>query len=153
MPDLPASHRLRAGRYAEPNRIYLLTTNTLDREPIFADFTLGRLVVHQFRRAQSLGLANSLAWVVMPDHFHWLVELENCPLRKLMRETKSLITREVNLFRSRNGPLWQQGYHDWALRREEDLVKMARYVVANPLRAGLVEKLGDYPLWDAIWLE
>ena len=152
MPDFPASHRLRTGRYAEPNQIYLLTTNTLGREPIFADFVLGRLVVHQFRRAQDLGLAKSLAWVVMPDHFHWLVELENCSLRKLMRQTKSLITRDVNLASSRGGPLWQQGYHDRALRREEDLVKLARYVVANPLRAGLVEKLGDYPLWDAIWV-
>ena len=152
MSDLPASHRLRMGRYAEPNRIYLLTTNTLDREPIFANFALGRLVVHQFRRAEDLGLAKSLAWVVMPDHFHWLVELENCSLRKLMRQTKSLITRGGNLSSSRGGPLWQQGYHDRALRREEDLVKLARYVVANPLRAGLVEKLGDYPLWDAIWV-
>jgi REP element-mobilizing transposase RayT len=152
MPDLPASHRLRTGRYAEPNRIYLLTTNTLDREPIFADFTLGRLVVHQFRRAHDLGLAKSLAWVVMPDHFHWLVELESCSLRKLMRETKSLVTREVNFASKRHGPLWQQGFHDRALRREEDLVRLARYVVANPLRAGLVEKLGDYPLWDAVWI-
>ncbi|MGH8390107.1 MAG: REP-associated tyrosine transposase [Pseudomonas sp.] len=152
MPDLPASHRLRTGRYAEPNRIYLLTTNTLDRQPIFANFALGRLVVDQFRRAQSHGLANSLAWVVMPDHFHWLIELENCSLRRLMRETKSLITREVNHCSKRAGPLWQQGYHDRALRREEDLVRLARYVVANPLRAGLVEKLGDYPLWDAVWL-
>ncbi|MGG7650497.1 REP-associated tyrosine transposase [Pseudomonas sp. ES4] len=152
MPDLPASHRLRTGRYAEPNRVYLLTTNTLDREPVFKDFALGRLVVHQFRQAQHLGLVNSLAWVVMPDHFHWLVELEKCSLSKLMRQTKSLSTREVNLSSNRNGPLWQQGYHDRALRREEDMVKMARYVVANPLRAGLVEHLGDYPLWDAIWL-
>ncbi|UVM48876.1 MULTISPECIES: REP-associated tyrosine transposase [unclassified Pseudomonas] len=152
MPDLPASHRLRTGRYAEPNRIYLLTTNTLDREPVFADFALGRLVVHQFRQAQNTGLVNSLAWVVMPDHFHWLVELKKCSLSNLMRQTKSLIVREVNLSSNRNGPLWQQGYHDRALRREEDLVKMARYVVANPLRAGLVERLGDYPLWDAIWV-
>jgi REP element-mobilizing transposase RayT len=152
MPDSPASHRLRTGRYAEPNRIYLLTTNTLGREPVFADYALGRLVVHQFRKAQSLGLANSLAWVVMPDHFHWLVELEKCSLSSLMRQTKSLTTREVNLSTARHGPLCQQGYHDRALRRDEDLVKMARYVVANPLRAGLVKRLGDYPLWDAIWV-
>ena len=152
MPGFPASNRLRVGRYTEPNRIYLLTTNTLYREPIFTDLALGRLVVHQFRRAQDLGLAKSLAWVVMPDHFHWLVELESCSLRKLMRQTKSLITKEVNFSRSRSGPLWQQGFHDRALRREEDLVKVARYVVANPLRAGLVETLGDYPLWDAIWV-
>ncbi len=88
----------------------------------------------------------------MPDHFHWLVALENCSLRRLMRETKSLATREVNLSSGRNGSLWQQGFHDRALRREEDLVKVARYVVANPLRARLVEKLGDYPLWDAVWV-
>jgi len=48
--------------------------------------------------------------------------------------------------------LWQKGYFDRALRREEDLKAMARYIVANPLRAGLVEHIGQYPLWDAIWL-
>ncbi|MGF6554579.1 REP element-mobilizing transposase RayT [Pseudomonas sp. S30_BP2TU TE3576] len=152
MPDLPASHRLRIGRYAESNRIYLLTTNTLDRAPVFRDFHLGRLVVDQFRAAQEQRRANSLAWIVMPDHFHWLIELQQCSLRELMQSTKSLSTRAVNMSIGRRGSLWQQGYHDRALRRDEDLVKLARYVVANPLRAGLVEKLGDYPLWDAIWV-
>ena len=61
MPDLPASHRLRCGRYAESNRIYLLTTNTFRRTPVFESFTLGRLVVNQFRIAQHQGIANSLA--------------------------------------------------------------------------------------------
>jgi putative transposase len=48
--------------------------------------------------------------------------------------------------------LWQKGYHDRAIRREEDLLAVARYIVANPLRAGLVKRVGDYPLWDAVWL-
>jgi plasmid stabilization system protein ParE len=39
-----------------------------------------------------------------------------------------------------------------AQRAEEDLIKIARYIVANPLRARLVEHIGDYPLWDAAWL-
>ena len=38
------------------------------------------------------------------------------------------------------------------LRKEEDILEIARYIVANPLRAGLVKKLNDYPLWDAIWV-
>ena len=152
MPDLPASHRLRIGRYTEPNRIYLLTSNTLHREPVFADYALGRLVVGQFRNAQDQGWANSLAWVVMPDHFHWLIELQQGSLSELMQKTKSLSTRAVNRTTGRKGSLWQQGYHDRALRREEDLVELARYVVANPLRAGLVKRLGEYPLWDAIWI-
>ncbi|MDR7285371.1 REP element-mobilizing transposase RayT [Pseudomonas corrugata] len=152
MPDLPASNRLRIGRYTESNRIYLLTTNTHDRKPIFKDFTLGRAVVYQFRCAQNQGTAKSLTWVVMPDHFHWLVELQQGSLADLMQKTISMSTKTVNQFTGRKVTLWQKGFHDRALRREEDLVKVARYVVANPLRSGLVEKLGDYPLWDAIWV-
>ena len=38
-----------------------------------------------------------------------------------------------------------------ALRRQDDLAAMARYIVANPLRAGLVDFLGDYPHWDCAW--
>jgi hypothetical protein len=38
------------------------------------------------------------------------------------------------------------------LRQDEDVARVARYVVANPLRAGLVKRIGDYPLWDAAWL-
>jgi putative transposase len=38
------------------------------------------------------------------------------------------------------------------LRHEDDLAKLPRYIVANPLRAGLVERVGDYSHWDAVWL-
>ncbi|MFJ2686639.1 REP-associated tyrosine transposase [Pseudomonas sp. NPDC087342] len=152
MPDLAASHRLRIGRYAEQNRIYLLTTNTFGREPVFKDLFLGRLVVEQFRAAQNQGCANSLAWVVMPDHIHWLIELQRGSLSGLMQRTKSLSTKAVKLATGRKTGLWQRGFHDRALRREENLVNIARYVVTNPVRAGLVAKYGDYPLWDAIWV-
>ena len=153
MPDLPAANRLRIGRYAEVGRIYLLTTTTHHRFPVFRDFILGRMVVNQFRCAQNLGYASSLAWVVMPDHFHWLIELRQGSLADLMQKAKSLSTKAVHQATGRKITLWQKGFHDRALRREEDLVKVARYVVANPLRAGLVAKLGDYPLWDAIGFE
>ena len=152
MPDLPASHRLRIGRFSEPNRIYLITTNTHERVPIFSDFHHGCMVVRQLRADQYQGLANSLAWVIMPDHFHWMLELQKGSLADLMCQVKSKSTRTVNGASGRKGRLWQTSFHDRALRKEEDLVRMARYVVANPLRAGLVSRIGDYPLWDAIWI-
>ena len=40
-----------------------------------------------------------------------------------------------------------------AVRREEDIRALARYIVAKPLRAGLVEWTGDYRLSDAVWLK
>ncbi len=94
----------------------------------------------------------SLAWVVMPDHLHWLVDLKRGSLAQLMCRVKSRSCRSVNLMSGSQGGLWQRGYHDRALRRDEDLKAAARYIVMNPLRAGLVKRPGDYPLWDAVWL-
>ncbi|WP_426108448.1 REP-associated tyrosine transposase [Pseudomonas sp. TWR1-1-4] len=146
------AHRLRLGRYSKTGRIYLLTAVTHQRQRIFQDWRIGRLLVSEFRRAQVDGEATSLAWVIMPDHFHWLVELHNGDLPRLMRITKSRSARTINAVKGFHGALWQKGYFDRALRREDDLKAMARYIIANPLRAGLVEHIGQYPLWDAIWL-
>ncbi len=95
----------------------------------------------------------SLAWVVMPDHLHWLIELGPQPLAPLMQRLKSRSAIAINGAAGRNGKrLWQKGFHDHALRNDEDLKGLARYIVANPMRAGLVRRIGDYPLWDAVWL-
>jgi REP element-mobilizing transposase RayT len=89
----------------------------------------------------------------MPDHLHWLVVLSDTPVQALMQRIKSRSAIAINKTSAGyNGKLWQRGFHDRALRREEDLQSVARYIVANPLRAGLVKRIGDYPLWDAIWL-
>jgi REP element-mobilizing transposase RayT len=152
MTELKHAHRLRTGRYSEPGQIYLLTAVVLNRQPLFHDFKSGRLVVDALKTAEPEGFATSLAWVVMPDHFHWLIELQNIQLPSLMARTKSRIAVTLNRSAGRQGPVWQHGYHDRAIRKEEDLQAVARYIVANPLRAGLVERVGDYPLWDAIWL-
>ncbi|MCB2256537.1 transposase [Pseudomonas chlororaphis] len=152
MPTRPHGNRLRTGRYSRSSQIYLLTAVVQHREPLFADWRIGRLLVRQFQRAQEDDLARSLAWVVMPEHFHWLVELERSTLPGLMLATKSRSARAINARLGRCGRLWQKGFHDRAIRHEKDLQAVARYVVANPPRAGLVKRLHDYPLWDAIWL-
>jgi REP element-mobilizing transposase RayT len=152
MQSLPSSHLLRIGRFSEQGRIYLLTSNTKNREPLFADWRVGRLVAKAFDQAEHDQLAVSLAWVVMPDHFHWLMELKHRSLSEVVARTKSRSNLAVNKALERSGSVWQQGFHDRAIRREEDLVDVARYVVLNPVRAGLVRRVGDYPLWNAIWI-
>ncbi|TVT91458.1 MULTISPECIES: transposase [unclassified Pseudomonas] len=148
----PNSHRLRRGRYSESGRAYLVTVVVHQRQPLFNSFELGRLLVAEFKRTHDAGQVNSLAWVIMPDHFHWLFDLHNSTLPDVMRQTKSRSTLSINRARGSRERFWQRGYHDHAVRAEEDVRKIARYVIANPLRAGLVEHIGDYPLWDAAWL-
>ncbi|UUY08076.1 transposase [Pseudomonas sp. J452] len=148
----PSSYRLRIGRYSESGRIYLLTSNTHERRSLFSDLQLGRLVVREMRELQARGMAETLAWVLMPDHLHWLVQLQDVELSELMRRLKSSSSRAIKRTTLLKEPVWQSGYHDRALRRDEDIRLVARYVVSNPLRAGLVQSLSDYSLWDAVWL-
>lgn len=49
-------------------------------------------------------------------------------------------------------PVWARAFHDHAVRRDEDLTALARYVVANPVRAGLAEDVLGYSWWDAEWM-
>jgi REP element-mobilizing transposase RayT len=85
----PNSHRLRHGRYSEQGRGYLITAVVYQRRRVFSDWRLGHLLVAELRRAHEQQWVNSIAWDVMPDHFHWLVQLEQRSLAQLMQAIKS----------------------------------------------------------------
>ena len=143
----------RTGRASEPNRIYHVTSATFHREPIFAIFGYGRIVVNAMRNQVDRRHASTLAFVVMPDHVHWLLQpSESRSLSVIVNSVKSESARRINAIRDSRGRLWQKGFYDRAIRREQDIQNVARYIVANPLRAGLVDSLSQYPLWDAVWV-
>lgn len=146
------AHRLRRGRYSETGRIYLITSTCYQRARLFHDYRSGRCVVHAFMAVEDD--AATLCYTIMPDHIHWLMQLKgNTDLSAVVQKMKSLATRnlrETGLCRADR--VWTAGFHDRALRKEQDLKAAARYVVANPLRGGVVRSLRNYPLWDAIWL-
>ncbi|HXU93061.1 MAG TPA: transposase, partial [Gallionella sp.] len=146
-------HSLRKGRASVQNGVYLITTITLERKKLFADFAVGCAAARCFENADFLGDAKMLAWVLMPDHAHWLLQLgKRDPLHRVVNRLKSASARHANRARNSSGTVWARAFHDQGLRGEEDLQDTARYVVANPLRAGLVAHLWDYPFWNAVWL-
>ena len=150
----PGHRSLRHGRRSIPGQYYHIITRTADRCCVFSDLQCGRHVVRSMKRLEKEGIAKSLAFVVMPDHVHWLMQLQaRKSLPACVGSMKSLAARGINARMLRQGPVWQKGYMDRAIRREEDLVTVARYIVANPLRAGIVENIGDYSLWDSIWMD
>lgn len=140
-----ASPRLRYGRSSRTGNIYSLTTATQGRAPFFADAANVAVLVDTLRFIERNGFSDSLAWVVMPDHLHWLMELQRGTLAECMALLKSRSSRLLNRQLGRNGPLWQHGYHDHALRTDESLHEKAMYLLANPVRAGLAGELGEYP--------
>ena len=149
----PGHQALRKGRVSLPNHVYLITTATINRQRFFDEFNAGCAAARCFENAAVLGDAKMLAWVLMPDHAHWLLQLgEEDELGNVVNRLKSSSSRLTNRVLDRRGMLWEPGYHDHALRAEEDLLDTARYIIVNPIRAGLVKRVGDYPFWDAIWV-
>jgi REP element-mobilizing transposase RayT len=82
---------------------------------------------------------------------HLLVEQGNEDLSLTMQRVKGRVSAALR--RAHPGMVvWQPGFHDRALRTDESVIRAARYLVANPIRAGLARGIGDYSFWDAVWL-
>jgi len=153
-PNGPGSNVLRRGRRSLAGQVYLITTTTLGRKPLFADFDIASRAARALAAPTLWRSSTLLCWTLMPDHWHAIIELGSDEvLSERMRIVKGASSIEANRYRRAVGSVWSSGFHDHALRHEEDLIGVARYVVANPVRAGLVPRIGDYPFWDAIWLE
>lgn len=149
----PGHAALRKGRVSLAGQIYLVTTVTQQRHPWFADFSCAAVAARCIDSQSLWSGGDMMAWVLMPDHAHWLLRLgPQASLSSLVNRVKSASARAVNCLLQRSGALWAAGFHDHALRRDEDLKQAARYLVANPVRAGLVSRIGDYPFWNAVWL-
>lgn len=145
---------LRKGRFNEANRAYFVTCVLANRKlRLFDHLIYARLVIHEMKQLHDDNDVYSMAWVVMPDHVHWLFQLQQEKLlAEVIKAFKARSARKINQRSGSAGSLWQKAYYDHALREEEDVREIARYMVANPLRAGLVNHIGEFPHWDAIWL-
>jgi putative transposase len=95
------------------------------------------------------------ALVVMPDHGHLALtpmwdERGTFSIPEIMQEIKSVSAHRINKETGHVGRVWQEESFDRALRREDDLDAKIRYIVDNPVRAGLVGNAAEYR-W--IWIE
>lgn len=94
--------------------------------------------------------------VVMPDHVHMiftpLVNVEAAEiysLAEIMDAVKGASAHRVNKVLGRRGRVWQTESFDHVLRSSENLDAKTAYLLANPVRAGLVDRREDYPwLWQ-----
>ena len=131
---------------------YFLTFCTLDRRTTFQDAAAVGLVLAQFRRTTDEWSFAILAYCFMLDHVHLLIEGTSAAadLKRVAKRLKQGSAQSW-AFR-RNTRLWQEGYYDRALRPGEDPKAVARYIIENPVRAGLVDHPSQYPyLGSDVW--
>jgi REP element-mobilizing transposase RayT len=87
-----------------------------------------------------------LAWVVMPNHVHLLIEqMAGWPLERLIHSWKSFTAKEINRARGTSGSVWARDYYDRFVRDGAHFENALAYIRNNPVKAGLVGRSEDWP--------
>ena len=124
---------------------YFVTCCTRKRRRVFTGRALVELLSTQILQSSARQGFAVLAYVFMPNHLHLLVQgtTPRSDFRSLMRNLRK---RTSVVYGDLTGKiLWQDGYFERVLRNEEQTIAVINYLLANPVRAGLVEKAVDYP--------
>ncbi|MGL4233252.1 MAG: REP-associated tyrosine transposase [Casimicrobium sp.] len=149
----PQAAALRRGRVSMHGQAYHVITRCVEGTQPFANSTIAFVACRRLHRDAMTLDAKLYAWALMPDHLHLLVELgETLTLSSAIAQYKRGIASSVNEVRGTPGvSVWQAGFYDRALRKDDDLGAVAQYIVANPVNAKLVDDIGDYPWWNSLW--
>jgi len=127
----------------------LVTTNLQHRRPFLSDrqpVEMLLAVIAEVRRETGFRL---LAYVVMPDHMHMVVTLsKEIRLGRVMQLIKGRFSNRYNESVGSRGRVWQERYHERALRTERDLFAAIEYVHMNPVEAGLADDAASY-VWSS----
>jgi len=138
---------------SEPGKTFLIADRFLDKAskgPLWLnDPTVAAMVVEALKFGESsLKLYQLVAYVVMANHVHALW-IPNAPLSKITHAIKSFTALKANQILGRKGKrFWQDESFDHWVRSEAELRRIVRYIEYNPVRAGLVERVENWP-WSS----
>ncbi len=124
---------------------YFLTFCSNQRRQLLVSHDHVDLVLAQILRAAGDEHFALIAYCFMPDHLHLLVEgqQDDSDCRRFIKRAKQF---SGFYYKKTYGEmLWQRYGFERTLRAEDATLSVARYIVENPLRARLVERVADYP--------
>ena len=86
-----------------------------------------------------------IAWSVMPNHVHVVFRpASGYSLEKILHSWKSFTSKEANKILGKSGEFWERESYDHLVRDAQELQRIVRYVVENPVKANLKN-------WDWVW--
>jgi REP-associated tyrosine transposase len=138
VPRLPRSHLPAEG-------IYHVTARGNDRRRIFLT-DLDRLDFLDLmeRASRTTGWACH-AWCLMATHYHLVLETTLDRLSRAMHRMNTSYAQRFNRRHHRRGHLFESRFSSWLIRDEAHLGATCDYVLANPVRAGLTDRIGEWP--------
>jgi len=88
------------------------------------------------------------AYCLMTNHFHLMIETPQANLSRGMRQLNGMYTQRFNRKHGRVGHVFQGRFKSIVVDKDAYLVELSRYIVRNPVAAGMVDDVGDWP-WSS----
>jgi putative transposase len=131
-----------------PGAIYHITARGNAQQPIFLndqDRKVFLLVLGQTLKAYN---AACHAYCLMTNHYHLMIETPDGNLSQVMKQLNGIYTQRFNRRNRRVGHVFQGRFKSIVVDKDSYLLQLCRYIVLNPVRAGMVCNPGEYP-WSS----
>ena len=128
-----------------PGAIWHVTARGNAREAVFLSDGDRMAFLSILERVVTMFRWQVHAWVLMGNHFHLVVETPDPTLSRGMRQLNGIYTQRFNARHERVGHLFQGRFKALLVERQTHLLELSRYLVLNPVRAGIVAQAGDWP--------
>src|SRR5687767_13788050 len=125
--------------------LYHVTARGNARMPIFDDDADRRNFLSVLEQVLDRSGWLLHAYCLMGNHYHLMVETMQANLSAGMRQLNGVYTQRFNRRHERVGHLFQGRFKAILVERDSYLLELCRYVVLNPVRAGMVKRVQDYP--------
>jgi REP element-mobilizing transposase RayT len=116
-----------------------------NKQPIYRDDVDRQTYISLLRRTVTRCRWRLLAYCLMENHVHLLVETPHPNLGEGMRELHSLYAQVFNARHGRTGHLFSGRYGCVRIKTDEQLWTVARYIARNPVDAGLCAEPKEWP--------
>ncbi len=134
--------------FPTPNTVYHVICRGNNRQEIFLDHRDYFRYLELWRKYRGELDFDVYAYVLMPNHVHWLLKTGTTPLPEIIHRMHSTYARWFNHRHERTGHLFQGRYKSFVCDTDSYLLVLARYIHLNPVRAGLVQDVHHYP-WSS----
>jgi len=139
----------RGSRLDAPGSLHHVIVRSIERREIFRDDRDREDFLTRLGKVVQEGEASCLAWVLIPNHAHFLLRTGSMPLARMMRRLLTGYAVRFNLRHQRSGHLFQNRYKSVVCEEDSYLLELVRYIHLNGFRAGLVKGMGRLLLlWE-----
>jgi putative transposase len=131
-------------RPVDDRLVYHVINRGNNRAPVFhddEDYAAFLRAIGDQKRRRPFEL---FGYCLMPNHIHLLIRTAGTPISRIMQALLVTHTQRYHRCHRSGGHVWQGRFKSPVVQDDDHLRTVLRYIEANPLRAGMVERAGDY---------